>query len=209
MTNLEKYLKKRLAQPLPGFEAQCKMGPSLADGSYTHRVEPPKGCRTNAILVLLYPDADTHRLVLTIRSSRMPSHAGEISCPGGGIHPDETPVQAAVRETREEVGIPESDIRIAGTLSRLYIPVTNNIIIPHVGFTAEEPGLKPDPREVSGILTPALPDILSDEHRKTKLWQLGENEICVPFWNLFDIPLWGATAMVLSELTEIIKEDSE
>ncbi len=206
---LEIYLKERLSQPLPGFKAQCKMGPALTDGSYMHQVDPPKGCRTNAVMVLLYPDLNTHRLVLTIRSSRMPSHAGEISCPGGGINPNETPVQAALRETREEVGVPESEIRIAGTLSRLYIPVTNNIIYPHVGFTSGNAELRPDPREVSGILTPTLSEIISDEHRKQELWQLGENELHVPFWNLFEIPLWGATAMILSELTEIIKERTE
>lgn len=206
MKDLEQYLTNRLKEPLPGFAAQSKMGPSRADGSFTHQIQPPKGCRTNAVMVLLYPDDGTHHLVLTIRSSKMPSHAGEISCPGGGVNQGEAPVEAALRETREEVGVPENDIRVAGRLSRLYIPVTNNIIYPHVGFVSEKPELHPDPREVSGILTPALSDILSDKHRRQELWQLGDNELYVPFWSLFDIPLWGATAMILSEFVEIVKQ---
>lgn len=206
--NLQALITKRLTKPLPGFEAQRIMGPTRADGSFMHNVEPPPGCRTNAVMMLLYKDGltDSHHMVFTIRSAKMPTHAGEISCPGGRIEDQETPLEAAFRETNEEVGIRPDQIAYAGRLSRLYIPVTNNIIYPHVGFIRGMPTFTPDPREVSSIITPRLSELLSPDSLKHELWTLGENQLQVPFWDINRVPLWGATAMIVSEFIELLKD---
>lgn len=203
---LRDFLMERLKRPLPGFAAQRKMGPRLPDGRLTHDRKPPPDCRYNGIMLLFFPSGDDHRLLLTVRSDRMPNHKGEISCPGGGILPHETPIEAALRETQEETGVNPDGIDVIGMMSDLYIPVSGNILKPVVGFLPSSPETKPDPREVSRILTPGLSEILDGRNIREETWKLRGYEIIVPFWDIDRIPLWGATAMVLSELREILLE---
>lgn len=207
MDDLALYLKDRLQQPLPGFAAQRRMGPVRHDGSFMHDMVPPENCKRNAVMVLLYRDQKSgrYRLILTERSAKMPSHAGEVSCPGGRMQPGESSLEAAYRETEEEVGLHRTQLSWLGALSQLYIPVTNNLIFPHVSIT-EEPGrLTPDPREVSRIFTPEFAALLRPENLVQEVWAFGETQMTVPYWKVTPTPLWGATAMILSELTELVK----
>lgn len=176
------------------------------DGSFMHDITPPHDCKRNAVMVLLYRDEQTgaYRLILTERSSKMPSHAGEVSCPGGRMQPGETTFEAALRETEEEVGLRPSRLHWLGELSSLYIPVTNNLIYPHISFV-EQPGkLIPDPREVSRIFTPELISLTKPENLVHEIWTFGDIPMTVPYWTVTPTPLWGATAMILSELLDIV-----
>lgn len=207
MTDLAQFLKQRLQQPLPGFSAQRRMGPVRHDGSSMHDVRPPANCKRNAVMVLFYRDEVTgsHRLILTERSSKMPSHAGEVSCPGGRMQPGETTLEAASRETREEIGLEPAKLQWLGELSSLYIPVTNNLIFPHISFVAQPEKLVPDPREVTRIFTPEIASLTKPENLILETWTFGDTKMTVPYWNVTPTPLWGATAMILSELLELIE----
>lgn len=199
-------LSERLKRQLPGFEAQKRMGPRLSDGRLSHDRKAPINCRKNAVMLLFYPDKNEIKLVLTVRSEKLPSHKGEISCPGGGINPHESIIEAALRETREETGVKPEKIEIIGMLSELYIPVSNNVLSPVMGVLSEKPELTPNPGEVTEILTPSLHQLTNDKNIVIEDWEIRGFRLTVPFWNIFPVPLWGATAMILSELIEILKD---
>ncbi|AXJ01601.1 NUDIX domain-containing protein [Cyclonatronum proteinivorum] len=206
MDDLESFLRDRLTRPLPGFAAQRRMGPVRHDGSFMHDIVPPEDCKRNAVMVVLYRDEESgaYRLILTERSPKMPSHAGEVSCPGGRMQAGESALEAAYRETEEEVGLHRSQLRYLGALSKLYIPVTNNLIFPHVTLTATPENLTPDPREVSRIFTPELSALTNPENLVKEVWTFGQTKMTVPYWKVTPTPLWGATAMILSELLDLL-----
>lgn len=197
--------KACLSKPLPGFSAQKKMGPTLLDGTLLHDRSPSNACRINGVMLLFFVKKNDIRLLLTVRSSEMRKHKGEISCPGGGLDPNETPLQAAIRETEEETGVSEQEIEVLGALSDLYIPVSDNLLKPHVGFYHGEPFFKPDEREVQQILTPNFSYFLSEENVKKEQWNLHGFDLIVPCWHINNRPLWGATAMILNEFIEVMR----
>ncbi|MCH8568565.1 MAG: CoA pyrophosphatase [Balneolales bacterium] len=200
-------LKRRLQEPLPGFTSQKKMAPTLVDGTFMHDVPPPPDCRNNAVLVLLYyaEQESKLRIYLTERSSKMPSHAGEICCPGGRIESGESIMEAALREAREEINLDSSLVTLLGNLSPLYVPVSKNLIHPVVGFAGINPPVKPDNSEVSGVLSLSVDQLLSTEYRKTEQRLVRDSAYIIPFWDVFDVPLWGATAMILSEFSDVMR----
>jgi 8-oxo-dGTP pyrophosphatase MutT (NUDIX family) len=209
LDTLSTYLKERLSQPLPGFTAQKRMGPVLTDGTLIHDRTPSNSCRINGVMLLFYAENEVIRLVLTVRSSAMKKHKGEISYPGGGLEPDETPVMGALRETQEETGLSKDSIQVLGKLSDLYIPVSDNLLKPFVGFYKGSPTFKPDSREVQCILTPELSYFLNQSSIQKENWRLHGYDLIVPCWRIEDRPLWGATAMILNEFLEIIQSRSD
>ncbi len=203
--DLEKKLRQKLSEKRPGFEAQKIMAPRLPDGTHFHNTPAPPDTRKNGVLVLLYPQEGETNLVFTVRTNHLPTHKGQISFPGGGFDTGEDAVQAALREAYEEINLNKSEVKIVGRLSNLYIPVSGNILTPVVAVCHVKPSLVASPGEVEQILTSPLEKFLSKNYVKEEVWRLQDLEIIVPFWNVFDIPLWGATAMVLSELVEVLK----
>jgi 8-oxo-dGTP pyrophosphatase MutT (NUDIX family) len=183
---------------LPGLESQCKMAP-------VGRISFPKGGNpaTGSVLLLLYPEESIH--IVMIRRTDYPGpHSGQISFPGGKTEPaDRDPAHTALREAREETGVPERDIEILGQISPLYIPVSNFSIVPVVGFTGTKPRFKPDPREVNYLITPLLSDFLREDSVRTKTILIGNETITAPYYHINNEEVWGATAMIMSEFLEI------
>lgn len=207
--SLPEFVRRRLQQPLPGFAAQKLMGPHFEDGRLMHDELPPEDCRVNAVMLLLYEKAGhgqhgSYHLPLTVRSPRLPSHAGEISFPGGRMDPGETPLETALRETEEEIGVARHHIEPLGSLSDLYIPVSGNIIKPQVGLLLTPPVFKPHLAEVSRLFTPSVRQLRDSANKTKQQWMFEGKPLTVPFWNMYDVPLWGATAMILSEFTELL-----
>lgn len=187
-------------QPVP-FE-QLLMVRDL-EGRFARRFEPPEGVvpRLGAVLVLLYPDGADLRLPLTVRSDLLPSHRGEVSLPGGSIDPGEDgPISAALRECHEELGVDPSGVAVWGTLSPFYIPPSNFRITPVVGFCDRAPTLIPNGDEVSAVITVTLRELLDPASVVTEQWSLRGMDVHVPFFAIDGHKVWGATAIVLSEL---------
>jgi len=172
-------------------------------GRFVRRFDPPEGVtpRLGAVLVLLYPDGDDLRLPLTVRSDQLPSHRGEVSLPGGSIDPgDGGPVAAALRECHEELGVDPGQVAVWGTLSSFYIQPSNFQITPVVGFCDRPPVLSPNSAEVSQVITVTLRELLDPALVKVEHWQLRGMDVNVPFFAIAGHKVWGATAVVLSEL---------
>ncbi len=201
-------LGRALARPLPGVEAQLRMAPSPRPG-WRAGVFPP-GARPAGVLVLLYPGDRPPpgppgcRLVLTLRTSTVGRHPGQVSLPGGEALPGEDPREAALREAAEEVGVEPAALEVLGNLTRLHVPVSGFVLHPVVAFSAARPALRPGPGEVERILEPSLPALADPARQVVETWRLDGRDVRVPFFAAVEPPAWGATAMILAELLAVL-----
>jgi len=208
MDDFIQTLADRLQQPLPGQDAQFKM----AHAARRTAVSMPPDARQAGVLALFYPKDKEWHLVFIERDSSNPNdrHGGQISFPGGKYEVgDETPANTALREAQEEIGVDPAKIEILGALTNLYIPVSNFQANPFVGFTSETPNFVPQEREVRSILEVPFSLLQQPDIIQYIDLQLAQNMTLreVPHFNLFGKVVWGATAMMLSELLEVIQEE--
>ena len=204
--NIE-WLRQRLAQPLPGFAAQERMIGRVIP----HPPAVPANARISAVMCLLYPDTAGLHMLLMRRMEDGGAHSGQVSFPGGRQDPeDRSLLDTALRETREEVGIDAVHIDVLGALTSLYIPVSNFNVFPFVGFTPGKPAMNISVDEVSYTIETPLSYLLNDANktvadvsspavpgliRNVKAYRLPDDGI-----------IWGATAMMISELEVVMKE---
>jgi 8-oxo-dGTP pyrophosphatase MutT (NUDIX family) len=200
-------IKERLKQALPGSAAQVKMASTLRS-TLSLPAQPNEHTRKSAVLILFYPFENIIHIPLMVRPVYKGVHSGQVSLPGGRWEEgDPTLIETALREAQEEVGIIPNHIEILGTLSELYVPASNFMVLPVVGAATQRPDFKPDPYEVDRLLEVPL-DELQD------ITRIGSKEIVVresitiqaPYYDLQGHTVWGATAMIISELNEIISE---
>lgn len=216
MNHFEKFIKKlsqQLSQNLPGFSAQKLMAPlgRKPPQEYLNEKIVPVN---SAVLILIYPDKKTFlpKIILIKRTENASIHSGQISFPGGKQDElDENLSVTALRETEEEIGVSRKFISLIGKLSPLYIPVSNYMVHPFVGSIKETPALISHEKEVKEIMEVEL-EQFSLEKNKTfikKFIRIKNMEMEVPCYNLNEKIIWGATAMIISELSEIIKRMKE
>jgi hydroxyethylthiazole kinase-like uncharacterized protein yjeF len=170
---------------------------------------PPPGARVGAVLVLLEDgpevDADGPRLVLTRRRPDLRSHPGQLSFAGGRVEVGEGPVEAALREAREEIGLDPASVTVLGNGPTFYVPPSRFWVLPVVARWHAPHALTPEPREVAEVLHVGL-DALTDE-RRWRHTPLGSREGSTWAWQLDDDLLWGATALVVRMLLDATMPD--
>ncbi|NWG21239.1 MAG: CoA pyrophosphatase [Chloroflexi bacterium] len=173
------------------------------EGRSFRPMEPAPGVvpRTGAVLIALYPDGADLRLILTVRSHHVASHRGEVSLPGGATDPDDDgPVATALRECAEELGIAADTVAVWGTLSPVYIPPSNFRITPVIGWLPALPPLMINRHEVDAVITVTLRELLDPATVVVERWTLRGHDVLVPFFAIAGHKVWGATALILSEL---------
>lgn len=198
-----RFIKDLKPGELPGQPAQMRMSPTPLDPDFVLPRDPSHTAHPSSVLIPVYPNSDQKlHVILTLRSDNI-RHAGQISFPGGRQENRETLEETALRELNEELGIPGNIVKTTGPITPLYLHRTDNQITPYVGFMDKKPRLVPSPVEVSEIVTAELDSLLSDKNRKREQWNLPQASFDVPFWDIHDVPLWGATAMIMSEFLTI------
>ncbi len=204
-------LEREFQNELPGFAAQKPMAP-LGSESYLNYVDSKVPPKKGAVLILLYPDETTFlpKVVLILRpENEKGNHAGQIAFPGGGVESDDRDFsETALREAEEEIGIKKTSVSILGQLSTLYIPVSNYLVHPYVGFVGNPPQYNIQPSEVQEIIECSLFDLFKDSNKGTvnKFVKIQNKNMNVPCYNICGRTIWGATAMMIMELEAMIKK---
>ena len=201
-------LKTNLQKPLPGVEVQFEMAHVKREKVLANSYES-QNYRPSAVLILLYPNEQQQTSVLLIeRMTYNGHHSGQIAFPGGKIEKsDASFLHAALRETHEEVGIESNHIQVVGNLTEVFVFASNFMVYPFVGIMQEIPTLALETKEVAAVLEIPLLRFFEDGIIKEKKIKnaLGFN-LMAPYYDLDNKVLWGATAMMVSELCAVIKQ---
>lgn len=197
-------LALRLEASLPGEKIQKQM--RAVPRARIHYERSKEKARPASVLILFFEKNHQIHFILTERTHNVDTHRGQISLPGGTREDGEPLHETAVRETYEEIGIPKEMVTVIGRLTPLYVPVSGFIIHPWLGWMEEIPELNINPREVESAFSVPIRDLLDDARVKAEKWNLYGMELDVPFFQLHRFKVWGATAMILSELKEILKD---
>jgi 8-oxo-dGTP pyrophosphatase MutT (NUDIX family) len=201
-------LKRQLSQELPGEEAHLMMMPTARDESFKFPIYK-KAPVESAVLVLFYSDGSGNiKFPLIQRPTYNGAHSGQISFPGGKAEKsDRDLVHTALREAAEEIGIIPEDVDVVGRLSELHIAISNFVVTPVVGFMTKKPQFVMDMQEVEEVIEADLHDIIKPEKRKEGMIVIREKyKIQTPYFDIGNRVVWGATAMMLNELSVMIKE---
>jgi len=201
------WLEDRLKHPLPGREAHERMLGRVR----SLPLEVPADARPSAVLSLLFPVENETHLLLIRRTEDGRPHSGQISFPGGKQDPTDASLRAtALREAQEEVGIISSEVQIMGALTPLYIPVSNFMVYPFVAFAAYKPEYNLSRSEVAEVIEAPLQLFLSaDTKTRTRVTSPADKNFAAEV-NAYQLKngaiVWGATAMILSELEEVVRQ---
>ena len=199
------YLKETLRGKLPGAEAHYKMRPP------GRRLKNNEGeistMKPSSVLLLLFPEGNQIFTCLIKRPSTMTHHPGQISFPGGKVEKEDFSAEmAALREAHEEVGIDPSTIEIIGKLSDLYVEVSKFSIQPFLAWANHKPEFKVNAGEVDELILFPLSDFVANETILETELDTFTGPLLVRYYPFNGEIIWGATAMILSELIEILKK---
>jgi len=207
MDKIIERLKARLKEALPGEAVQQQMAPVLKhinpSGFNLFSETSPGG-----VLVLLYPYNGELHLPLMLRTEYSGAHSGQVSFPGGKKEDNDPDlIYTALRESSEELGIPEKEVRVLGVLSELFIAASNFKVLPVVGYMSKRPNFRIEQREVAEIIEVPLSLLLDSNVVKTKSFKVSIGfSIQAPYYAIKEHAVWGATAMMMSEFLSIYKD---
>lgn len=204
--NISSKLKKI---KLPGEDAHVKLAPMLRLEELKNIDPESKKPNYAAVMAVFYPGPKSEtKFVLILRKTYKGVHSNQVGFPGGRVEKEDADLAfTALRETEEEVGIPREHVEVLRQLTRLYIPPSNFWVQPFIGIMHKTPALIPQEEEVESILEVDIDDFLSDSClTKETLSTSYAEKIEVPAFLLNGHVVWGATAMMLSEMKEILKQ---
>jgi 8-oxo-dGTP pyrophosphatase MutT (NUDIX family) len=196
-------LSRRLKEPLPGPNAHEQLravpvGDVLPN--FVHKSPPKPG----SVLILLYEVGAQIKFPLIKRPQYLGAHSNQVSFPGGKAEENESPIDTAIRETEEEIGVSRTEMTVLGTLSPFFVIPSNFMVTPVVATTVN-PIFKPDSREVAKILHGDLNSLLQPNAIQTKeILAAGKYQMIAPHFEFEDEVVWGATAMMLNELRMLL-----
>ena len=197
-------LRVRLQQELPGWAAQRRMATEVHRQA---RLKPRADARQAAVLMLLYPSDKQAYLPFIVRPTYPGVHSGQIALPGGKVDKGDTSlIMTALRETEEEIGVVVSNDHVLGMLSSLYIPPSNMLVTPVVAYAEEKKDYRPDAREVVQVLDLPLEAFSQSDYQSTVSVKAAAGiTLKAPAFLMQERVIWGATAMMMSELLAVLE----
>jgi len=207
MNDFANKLKTEILKGLPGTDIQWQMASSDRMKLNFQR-NPGPNVRAAAVLILLYPVIGSVHTVFMQRHNYDGVHGGQISFPGGKKEDsDKDLIQTALREAEEETGVDQKKISVLGTLTPLFIQVSNMIVTPVVGWTNKKPEFNHQPDEVVFLINAELKKFMNPSIIKTKPFEIRGETINVKYFDYEGHVIWGATAMILNELLTILRRN--
>ncbi|MES2544720.1 MAG: CoA pyrophosphatase [Bacteroidota bacterium] len=203
-----KYIPKIESEKLLAKEAHILMSPperlaSLIDEDYTY-----KNPKRAAVMMLFYPKKNQTHLALIVRNSYPGVHSSQIAFPGGKVElEDESLTHTALRETHEEIGVHPEKIQVIKSFTEVYIPPSNYLVAPFMGISQSELTFTKQLDEVAGIIELPITDFLNEKNIVLKTMDTSYSvNVEVPTFKINEHYVWGATAMMMSELKEVLKK---
>ncbi len=206
--NFEKFSKsisKIVKEILPGELAHHKMAPPERNELIKNSVI--ENYREAAVLILFYPKNSIMHMILILRASYSGTHSSQVAFPGGKVEKfDLNFEQTALRETYEEIGIHSDLITVIRPFSKIYIPPSNFMVYPFMGYCKNELKFNIDPKEVAGLIEFPLSEFLENSTLETtKIFMPHPNQVPMPGFSINEYHVWGATAMMLNEVKFVLK----
>lgn len=205
MTQPEKLIseiRQNIKQSLPGNIAQLRMAPSHRNG-LIRNFDENRIIRQSAVLIALFPNNKLSTLLIK-RATYDGVHSGQVSFPGGKFEEsDESLIQTALREAQEEVGIDPLKVEVLGTLTPLFIPVSNMEVLPVIGLLHKKPDLHLNLEEVEFTIEVPICHLKNPANHMSKRIYVRDYPIEAPYIKVDCEDVWGATAMIISEFIEL------
>jgi 8-oxo-dGTP pyrophosphatase MutT (NUDIX family) len=192
-----------------GEVSHAKMSPPYRLELAEKMKEKAKNAKKAGVLALFYPNAEGETyLVLILRKTYKGVHSAQVGFPGGKYeNEDKDLMVTAIRETEEEVGVPEKMVKVIKKMSPLYIPPSNFIVHPYVAISETTPKFVKQDEEVEAIIEVSIQDFLDASNAITTRVPTSFNvEVDVPAFKLNGHIVWGATAMMLGEIKDLLKQ---
>lgn len=204
--NFDDFINKlniEFNKELPGFNSHIKLAPKSRGKLIAAGInEDAKKC---AVLILLYPDKGSIFIPFIKRVNDGSMHSGQIAFPGGKFESKDKDMKStALRETEEEIGVDHIKVEVLKELTPLYIPVSNYIVQPVVGIVKQKPVFVKNKNEVDSIFSVNINE-LNEAYVVCKKFTVRNTNITAPFFILKETEIWGATAMILNEFIDILK----
>jgi len=190
---------------LGGLDAHFKLAPRMRLNYDTAKINASNPKKA-AVLAFFYPNEHNETcFLLTQRASYKGVHSAQVSFPGGKMETSDTNLkETALRESFEEVGIQQNSVKIIRELTTVYIPPSNFLATPFMGYTDRKPNFKIN-IEVQKTIEVLVADLLNDKSITSKsIDNAYMKNIRVPCFKLSNYIVWGATAMMLSEIKELL-----
>lgn len=205
---IKQTLAKLEQLPLPGTVSQFKMSPPYREKLIALQADKIKTAKKAAVMALLYPNKNNEAtIILILRKTYKGVHSAQVGFPGGKVEEaDATLKDTALRETEEEIGVPVNDIKVLKQLTEVYIPPSNFYVYPFLGVCKTTPQFVKQDSEVEALIEVPVYDFLNEHNVVTKtVSNKYDKQVKVPAYRLNDHLVWGATAMMLSELKDLLK----
>jgi 8-oxo-dGTP pyrophosphatase MutT (NUDIX family) len=212
-TNIRDFvekLKAELSAELPGVDAHLRLAPEMRFNDIKTGITPNHAVES-AVLIILYPFKNRLHTVVILRNEYDGAHSGQISLPGGKSEESDVDFEhTALREAEEEIGILPSQMQILGHLSRFYVRPSNFVINPFIAYCLQRPDFHPDATEVQRIIEiDIFNEINPDKIVSKTITFKNSMQVKAPGFEISGEFMWGATAMIFSELIHVLQNVAE